>query len=94
MSGNNKIVSKNNSVVDFVAINAEAVTPSDTDVLEPGQLYVGGDGTGTSNLTVRFKYAQDIPVTFANVPDGSFLPIVVIGVDATNTTSTNILILR
>jgi len=91
---NNKIVSQNNSIANFQAIKAEVVTPSDTDVFEPGQVYVGGDGSGTSNLTVRFKYAQDVPVTFTNVPDGSFLPIFVIGIDDTNTTSTNIVILR
>ena len=94
MSKNNKILNKNNSVVNFSAIKAEAITPNDTAEFEPGQVYVGGDGSGSSNLTVRFQYAQGTPVTFANVPDGSFLPITVIGVDDSDTTSTNVVILR
>lgn len=74
---------------------AAAVTPSDT-VNIP---YVGGDGTtpswpcvlyigGAGNVRVLTEGEDD--VVFSNVAAGTFLPVQVIRVFATNTTATNI----
>ena len=74
---------------------AAAVTTSDT-VNIP---YVGGDGTtpswpcvlyigGAGNVRVLTEGEDD--VVFSNVAAGTFLPVQVIRVFATNTTATNI----
>lgn len=74
---------------------ASAVTPSDTvDIaaVTGGSnngcvLYVGGGG----NLKVLTVGGDE--VTFVNIQDGSFLPVHVLRVFSTGTTSTNILAL-
>ena len=72
----------------YQAQNGAAVTVSDTTVFQPGVLYVGTGGT----VVVKTREGTDL--TFTNVADGSFLPIVVTMVYATNTTASDILILR
>lgn len=68
--------------------NAAAVTPHDsTNLTAPGLLYVGGAG----DISVLTAGGQT--VTFSAVPAGSFLPVVVLRVNATSTTATNILVL-
>lgn len=77
---------------------AAAVTPSDT-VNIP---YVGGDGTtpnwpcvlyiGTGG-DIRVLTATGDDVVFKNVLGGTFLPVQVVRVFATNTTATDILAL-
>jgi len=80
------------------AARAAAVTPSDT-VNIP---YVGGDGTtpswpsvlyigGSGNVRVLTEGNDD--VTFFNMAAGSFLPVQVVRVFATNTTATSIVAL-
>lgn len=72
------------------APRATAVTPSDTTVLAPTRgLWVGGVG----NVAV-LPAGQDTPVTFTAVAAGTFLPITVTKVMATNTTATNIVALQ
>jgi hypothetical protein len=77
---------------------AAAVTPSDT-VNIP---YVGGDGTtpswpcvlyigGSGNIRVQTEGGDD--VVFTGVLAGTFLPVNVVRVFATNTTATNIVAL-
>ena len=77
---------------------AAVVTPSDT-VNIP---YVGGDGTtpswpcvlyigGSGNIRVQTEGGDD--VVFTGVLAGTFLPVNVVRVFATNTTATNIVAL-
>jgi hypothetical protein len=71
------------------ASKAEVVSPSNTQDLVAGTLYVGGAG----DVTVILQ--DDItPITFANVNDGVFMPIMVRRVMATGTDATNIIIMR
>lgn len=82
----------------FQALNAELITPSDTtdltlsggsiDPTETGAcIYVGTAG----NLCVTMLGGQK--VIYYNIPNGSFLPIQVKRVWATDTTCANILAL-
>ena len=75
------------SPVFFQAENGAAVTASDSTVLQPGVLYVGSGG----NVNVHTRKGSTI--LFANVADGSFLPVVVDQVLSTSTTASDILIL-
>lgn len=64
-----------------------AVVPSDTTVLSPTRaIYVGGTG----DLAVILN-ADTVAVTFKAVPTGTYLPVSVTKVMATNTTATLIL---
>lgn len=73
--------------VSFQAIGGAAVTASDTTVLQPGPLYVGTGGT----VVVTTK--NGTALTFVNVADGTFLPVIVTQVLSTGTTASDILIL-
>ena len=84
-----KILNKNDEPVTFSGQSWEAVTPSDTENVAIGQLYIGGGG----DVAVLAEGATS-PETFVNVPDGSFMPLNIVGVYATGTTATDILILR
>ena len=69
--------------------NALAVTPADSDMTEISRaVYVGSNG----NLTVKMAGSENI-VTFTSVPAGSLLPIRVIQIRSTATTSINIVAL-
>lgn len=73
---------------DFSARNATAVTPHDTNALNPipNRLYVGG--TGTVILRARGDGAD---TTFLGVPAGAILPVQAQYVRATGTTATGII---
>lgn len=76
------------TMVMFQVEVAEDVTKSDDTILEPGILYVGGTG----DVEVRMAKGNNI-VTFKNIPDGTFLPVIVSQVRAA-TTATDIIICR
>lgn len=68
-------------------VTATAITPADNAPIGPFQaLYVGVTG----NVAVC-PLGQTSPVTFVGVQAGTILPIACQGVNATNTTATNIL---
>jgi|LakMenEpi03Aug12_release.lakeMendotaPanAssembly.Ray.scaffolds.fasta_scaffold1019951_1 hypothetical protein len=71
------------------AQEAYAVTPNNSTNLAqwPAALYVGGTGD------VRVDMANGGTVTFVNVPDGTFLPILVKKVYVTGTDATDIIAL-
>lgn len=89
MNNKNLIYNTDNRPVNFIPSRAEAVTPSDSTVLEPGSLYVGTGGD-----VVLLLVDDSSTVTFSNVQDGTFLPLLVKQVYDTNTTASNIVILR
>lgn len=68
--------------------SGESVTPDDDKILVPGNLFVGNGGT----LVVKLVNSSET-LTFENIPDGSFLPILVTKVFSA-TTATSIIILR
>ena len=82
------------------ATTASAITPSDTmnttTFLDGSALYVGTGG----NVRVIMKNVEgsisspDNSVTFTNVPDGSFLPVIVDYVISTNTTASGIIAVK
>ena len=76
------------SPVFFQAENGAAVIVSDSTVLQPGVLFIGSGG----NVNVLTRQGTDL--VFSNVNDASFLPVVVDMVYSTNTTASDILILR
>lgn len=82
------LVDRAGGIVTQQAILGENVTPSDSTILENGCLYVGTGG----NIKVRLVGGSVL--TFSNVTDGSFLPIVVNMVYSTDTTASDIIILR
>lgn len=70
---------------------AQAITPADNTAIGPFfGVYVGGFG----DLTVCMRNGDGAGgvtvVTFKAVPAGTLLPIAIQGVNATNTTATNI----
>lgn len=68
------------------AVNAYAITPSDSDVLTFTRgLWIGTGG----DLAVVMSQDEDA-VTFANVPSGVMLPFAVSKVMSTNTTASGI----
>lgn len=73
--------------VTFQGAGGASVTPSDTTVFSPGVLYIGTGGT----LVV--KTIDGTQLTFSNVPDGTFFPMVCIMVYSTGTTCSDILVL-
>lgn len=70
------------------ATEAEAVTPDDSTIQYWRSLYVADGGAGKDVTVVPI--AGSDPVTFADVPIGTILPIAVKKVMATGTTSTDI----
>lgn len=86
---NTRIINPTGTPVNFSAYSAEVVTPSDTLTFAVGQLFIGTGG----DIAVIFSN-QSTVVLFKNIPDGSFLPIQVIGVFSTNTTAADIVVLR
>ena len=78
------------------AQNALAVTPSDTAAIVGPDSYSVNRGcvlyVGTGGALV-VKTAGGDTVTFANVPDGTFLPVQVLQVLATGTDASDILAL-
>jgi len=85
-----------NQQPDF-ATKASAVTPSNTfgpaQKLDGSALYVGGGG----DVSVIMKNVEGVignTVRFSNVPDGSFLPVIVDYVAATGTTATSIVAIK
>ena len=74
----------------YAATNAEAVTAADSDLVHGPcrAVYVGGDG----NLAVQM--VSGATVTFSGVVAGTILPIQCIQIRNTNTTATNIVVLR
>jgi len=86
---NTKISNPTGTPVNFIAFSGEVVTPSDTDRLTMGQLFVGTGG----NVAVKFPDTETT-VVLKNIPDGSFLPIYVVAVLSTGTTALDIVILR
>ena len=84
-----RIYGDGNRAVNFIPTKAEAVTPSDTTILQPGSLYVGTGGT----LVVMLA-DDSSAVTLTNVPDGSFIPLLIKRVYDTTTDASDILILR
>lgn len=89
MSDKNTVVDRVGTPVVYHGIDAEAVTPSDTEDIKTGILYVGVGG----NVSI-IPYEGKDAVLFKNVLDGSFLPIKVRRVMATNTTATDIVVVR
>lgn len=74
------------------AVKAVAVTPADGTVLTEGpcrSLYVGGAG----NVAVLMANDPTTAVVFVGVIAGQILPLMVYGVQATDTTATNIVAL-
>lgn len=84
----NKIYDHHNQPVYFQAESGASVTKSDSTVLQPGVLFIGTGG----DVAVRTRMGDDL--TFANVADASFLPVVVDMVYSTGTAASDILILR
>ncbi len=66
------------------ASDAFPVTPSDTAIIAARALYVGTGGN------VTLTTVQGVDVLFANVPDGTILPVRVKRVKATLTAASNI----
>lgn len=67
----------------LIATNAAALTKSDTAVFPPFILYVGTTG----NVVVQTQGGNK--VTFTNIQDGSFLPILITMVYSTDTTASD-----
>lgn len=87
-----KIINASNGLnIDFMSATGEALTPSDTNTFTPGSLFIGTSG----NISVIFANDDTYTaVLLKNIPDGSFLPILVKAVKDTDTTATDIVILR
>jgi hypothetical protein len=86
----NKINSDYNRPVTFVGSYGIAVTPSDVEVFDPSNIYIGGDG----DLNVLFADQPDTPVLLKGLIAGMFLPILVIAVYDTDTSCTDIVRLK
>ena len=71
----------------FQGEDGASVTPSDTTNFQQGPLYVGTGGT------VVVKTIRGTDLTFVNVGDGSFLPVVCVMVYSTGTTASDINVL-
>jgi len=83
-----QIQNSNGSLVDFSAFEGSVCTPSDDTIFSSSQLFVGTAG----DIAVKFSSGE--VVTFKNIANGSFLPINVVKVMATNTTATDIILLK
>lgn len=69
-------------------VHAQAVTPSDTTVLVPSQLYIGTTGTIVSVVTLGGE-----TITFVSPSAGTVLPVIVTKVKAA-TNATNLIALQ
>jgi len=74
-----KLQDKTNNNVILQAVDGAAVTASDSTILQAGVLYVGTGGT------VKVRTRQGTDLTFANVQNGSILPIMIDMVYSTGT---------
>jgi hypothetical protein len=74
------IYDKRSQPITLQATSGAAVTVSDSTVFEPSTLFIGTGGT------IKVKMVSGVDLTFTNIPDGSFLPIVVTMVYDTGTT--------
>lgn len=73
------------TTADSCAVNCIAITPADTDLVQPVRaIYVGGSGN------VKINDTGNGAVTFYNVPAGVILPVMARRIYATGTTATNI----
>ena len=88
MTQGNTIYDHHSSPVFFQAEDGAAVTASDSIVLQAGVLFVGTGG----DVNVRTR--QGTALLFVNVANATFLPVVVDMVYTTNTTASDILIIR
>lgn len=88
MGKNEVLYSHGGQPVFFQAEEGAPVSPSDTQTFKLGTLYIGNGGT------VVIQTRQGSVLTFVNVPDGTFLPIIATKVLSTGTTAFNILVLR
>ena len=70
-------------VLPLIATNAEAVTKSNTTTFNASVVYIGTAGN------VKVLTAGGQTVTFANVPNCSFLPVLVTMVYSTDTTASD-----
>ena len=70
----------------FQVQNAADVTPSDTGSIQTGVLYIGTGGN------VKVKTRTGNIVTYKNIADGTWLPVVVNMVYTTDTTASDIII--
>ena len=84
-----KIYNSGENVVKFTGSKAVVVTPSDTDFINPCNLFVGTGG----DLKVAFVGDRTTAILLKNIPDGSFLPIEVVKVYDTDTTADDIVAL-
>jgi len=78
-----QIYNNDYKAVPFLYSRAAAVTKSDTTVLEPGIVYAGGTG----DLVVALENDPSTWVTFYGVPAGTFLPLRVVKVGASSSTT-------
>lgn len=76
-----------NGVVKFQGNDGASITPSDSNTFSPGFLYVGTGGT----LVVQT--VKGTQLSFYNVPNGYFMPVMCNMVYATGTTCADILVL-
>lgn len=73
------------TTADSCAVNCIAITPADTDLVQPVRaIYVGGSGN------LKINDTGNGAVTFYNVPAGVILPVMARRIYATGTTATNI----
>jgi hypothetical protein len=82
------IYDHHNGPVFFQAEHGAEVTKSDSTVLQAGVLYIGTGGD--VNVVTR----GGSTLLFVNVADASFLPVVVVQVLSTDTTASDMLIIR
>ena len=74
------------AVVPVIGTKHAAVTPSDVNDFEPSNIYVGSGGDIALGL-LNSPHSE----IYHNVPDGAFLPLLVVKVYATGTTATDII---
>ena len=71
---------------DSCAVNCIAITPADTDLVQPVRaIYVGGSGN------LKISDTGGGAVTFSNVPAGVILPVMARRIWSTGTTASNII---
>lgn len=77
-----------NPVTALPGDDAAAVTPSDTGVFPPSEIYVGGAGNVSVMPAAQEGRISPTAVLFTAPPVGSVLPVLCTRVMATNTTAT------
>jgi hypothetical protein len=75
----------------LVPINAYAVTPSNTTILNAFYLYVGGTGNVAVLPFAQVGQPTPVSVVFHNAPAGSYIWVQCSKVLSTGTTATNII---